>query len=79
MKTTNNQLTITTAPIRYFQIGAMKIKDELSDLPFEKAFQYLAKQYPQMRHTQVFEDDAIVQNDGTLLYNVPLMKVATNG
>lgn len=69
----------TTTPIRYFQIGAMKVQDEFSMLPFKKAFEFLAKQYPQMRHTQVFESDGVAQDDGSIIYDVPLMKSATNG
>lgn len=68
-----------SVPQRLFKIGSMTVKDELSALPFKKGFEFLAKKYPQIRHTQVFESDGVAQDDGSILYDVPLMKVATNG
>ncbi|MBD0788224.1 hypothetical protein HUO09_17855 [Vibrio sp. Y2-5] len=64
---------------RFFQIGSAKIKDQFPQLPFEKAIEFLSKQYPQIRHTRMYEADAVAQEDGSLLYEVPLLKVATNG
>lgn len=72
-------VSVKTHPTRYFKIGAMQVKDECSALPFQKAFEILSKQYPIVRHTQIFEADGVAQNDGSILYEVPLIKAATNG
>ncbi|MDF9399073.1 hypothetical protein [Vibrio sp. 1180_3] len=64
---------------RYWQIGATKIEDPLSALPFEQSFQMLAKTNPQVRHTQMFSGDGIAQEDGSILYVIPLIPAKTNG
>lgn len=72
-------LTINQAPARFFQIGSTKIEDISSDIPFNLAFELLCKTYPQVRHSHVFESDAIPQPDGSILYVVPMLPAKTNG
>lgn len=64
---------------RFFQIGNAKVKDTCSGLPFDTAVEFLSKKFPQIRHSRIYESDAVAQDDGTLLYVVPLLKAATNG
>lgn len=64
---------------RVWKIGAATVQDEFSMLPFKTSFELLAKQHPQVRHTQVFESDGVAQEDGSILYNIPLVPAKTNG
>lgn len=72
-------MQLTKNPNRVFNIGQMRINDEFQSLPFDKAYEFLAKKFPQVRHTQVFESDGVIQDDGSILYEVALIKSATNG
>ncbi|EGR4213419.1 hypothetical protein NTH44_003592 [Vibrio metoecus] len=63
---------------RHWKIGALVIEDPCYMLPFKQAFEMLAKTYPQVRHTQMFESDGAVV-DGKLLYEIPTIPPKTNG
>ncbi|MGR5347310.1 hypothetical protein [Vibrio mediterranei] len=64
--------------LRKFKINHHIIDDLASNLPFAQAYKLLQKQYPIARTVQMYEDDAIVQSDGTLLYDI-LIPAKTNG
>ncbi|WP_428774869.1 hypothetical protein [Vibrio sp.] len=64
---------------RIWKIGAARITDPCSALPFAQSFEILAKSHPQVRHTTVFESDGIVQEDGSVLYEIQLLPAKTNG
>lgn len=73
-------MTSTTASVkRFWKIGSSVIEDPFAMLPFKQAFEMLSKQRPQVRHTQMYESDAVVQDDGSLLYEIPLIPPKTNG
>lgn len=70
---------MATTPKRIWQLGAAKIEDKFSALPFNQSYEMLVKERPQARHTIVYESDAQVQDDGSLLYVIPLIPAKTNG
>ena len=63
---------------RVFQVNATQISDPCPDGPLENSVRSLALNYPQFRHTQVFEEDGEVVND-KVVYKLQLPPVKTNG
>ncbi|MFL7013647.1 hypothetical protein [Enterovibrio norvegicus] len=64
---------------RFWKIGATVMEDPFSGLPFAQSFELLAKQRSSVRHTQMFESDGQIQDDGSLLYEIPVIPPKTNG
>lgn len=65
--------------IRKFKLGASIIDDPAPNLSFEESYKLLCQAYPLARHTVMFEEDALPQTDGSLLYEIPKIKAHTNG
>ena len=71
--------TVTT-PTRFFKIGSLKpIEDTNSFLPLEQAINLLIPRFPILRFVKVLPTDGVLQEDGTLLYEVPSLPAKHNG
>lgn len=71
--------TANTITKRIWLIGSAKVEDQFSMLPFKQAFEMLAKSHAQVRHTQIFESDGAMQEDGSIVYKIPVLAAKTNG
>ncbi|GAA4649814.1 hypothetical protein GCM10023116_20950 [Kistimonas scapharcae] len=68
---------ISTLP-RVFKVGATELPDPLPQGSLDEAVRLLATQFPQFRHTRVFEEDAVVEG-GKLVYSLILPPPKVNG
>ncbi|MGR5448498.1 hypothetical protein ACP3V3_01695 [Vibrio sp. PNB22_3_1] len=65
-------------PLRKFKLNQRIIEDTASHLPFEQAFKLFQRQNPLARGTTVFEEDGVLQADGSLLFELYIPS-KTNG
>ncbi|GHG07731.1 hypothetical protein [Thalassotalea marina] len=70
-------LNVTTLK-RVFKIGATEVEDENSHLPLNDSVRLLSKHFPQFRHTRLYEEDGVVEND-KLVFTLQLIPPKTNG
>lgn len=64
---------------RIWVIGATRLPCPFNMLPFKQAFEMLTKQKPQLRHTAMYESDGVPQENGEIVFTVPLIPPKTNG
>ncbi|WP_100915910.1 PRTRC system protein C [Pseudoalteromonas spongiae] len=65
---------------RKFKIGAMLLEDPVPTGDLNQVHEILATQYPMIRHTHIFESDAVLSGCGTYLeYSIKLPPAKTNG
>ncbi|MCY9870504.1 hypothetical protein [Vibrio barjaei] len=66
-------------PKRAFKIGKTIIKDVNSHLPFELALKTFFLTHKFVKRVPLFMEDGVVQADGTLLYDIPVIPPKHNG
>lgn len=65
---------------RVFCIGSvMDIPDPAPLGTLQEAYELLAQTFPSIRHSAVFESDAVPVDETTLRYTIPLPAMKTNG
>lgn len=65
---------------RIFAIGTLtEIPDPAPLGSLQDAYELLAQRFPQIRHSAVFESDAVAVNESTVRYTIPLPVMKTNG
>ncbi|EGQ9284651.1 hypothetical protein F7U66_02090 [Vibrio parahaemolyticus] len=60
------------APTRKFKINHRIIDDLASNMPFEQAYKLFQRQNPLARTVAMFEEDGVLQTDGSLLYELQI-------
>jgi len=67
-------------PKRIFNIGAIRgISDPAPNQPLATAIELLSHSYPSLRSTKVYDSDGVLQEDGSLLFDVPMPVNKVNG
>lgn len=65
---------------RIFAIGTLtNIPDPAPLGTLQEAYELLAQRFPQIRHSAVFESDAVPVDADTVRYTIPLPVMKTNG
>jgi hypothetical protein len=65
---------------RIFKIKGREIIDPNPALPLASAVKTLALNFPVLRHTQVFEEDGVLSDDGlSWVFEIIMPPVKTNG
>lgn len=65
---------------RIFNIGSLKgVKDPAPNQPLATSIELLSHSYPSLRTTRVYESDGVMQENGTLLFDVPMPVNKVNG
>ena len=63
---------------RVFKLGATRLPDPCPTLSLSNAVRALSRNYPQFRHTKLYEEDGVVEGD-MLVYTLILPPVKSNG
>ena len=72
-------LSMTTLP-RKFKVGVAIISDPAPEASLDEVQRILTQQYPMLRHTRLYEEDARLNSDATALeYEFQLIPVKTKG
>lgn len=64
---------------RIFKIGATEIPDPLPGFKLEDSVRQLARQFPQFRHTKIWEEDGVINAKGQLEYVLHLPQPKVKG
>ena len=65
--------------VRKFKMGARIIDAPLPNQNLEDNVRHLSIEFPMFRWTNVLEEDAELQDDGTVLYELRLPPAKSNG
>ena len=63
---------------RVFRLGCTELEDPAPNLPLKDVVRILSRQFPQFRHTAIYDEDAVVEGD-KLVYALQLPPPKTNG
>ncbi|MDN2483874.1 hypothetical protein [Vibrio agarivorans] len=64
---------------RFWKMGASLMEDELSNMPFTTAWRVFVQSNPKARHTVLFEEDGLPDENGNLVYEIKMLPPKTNG
>lgn len=65
---------------RIFTIGTLNdIPDPAPLGTLQESYELLAQRFPQIRHSAVFESDAVPVDEDTVRFTIPLPVMKTNG
>lgn len=64
---------------RIIKVGLMRIEDPHSYLPLDQAIKLLVGEFPILRFVKIYPHEGIMQQDGSLLYDVPTLPTKHNG
>lgn len=65
---------------RIFNIGAIKgVKDPAPNQTLATSIELLSHSYPSLRSTKVYDSDGVMQEDGSILFDVTMPVNKVNG
>lgn len=70
--------TISTVE-RVFKLGALELPDPIPGGSLAQAVRLLSQQYPQFRHTSIYEEDGKLNASGKLVFDLILPAPKTKG
>lgn len=65
--------------VRHFKVGARLLPFPIPQGSLEDNCRQMAINYPAFRWTEVYEDDAVLQGDNSLVYELKLPPTKVNG